>query len=53
MCNAASMGDHIHILVVHEVLMYSTVLGNVVVDKDKSQMHYKSMGLQIPKRVLP
>ena len=53
MCNAAHMNDKICILVANEVLMYSTALGNLVVDKDQSQTHYQLMGLQNPKWAIP
>ncbi len=39
MCYAAHMNDRICILDANEVLLYSAVLGNLVVDKDKSQTH--------------
>ena len=53
MCNAAHMNDRICILVANEVLMHSTALGNLVVNKDQSQTHYQLMGLQNPKWVVP
>ena len=33
--------------------MYSTALGNLVVDKDNSMMHYQKMGPQHPKWAQP
>ncbi len=53
MCNAAHMSDKICILVANEVLMYSTALGNLVVDKDQTMTHYQMIGLQNPKWAEP
>ncbi len=50
--NAAHMGDRVYILVANEVLAY-TALGNLVVDKDKSQTHCQLMGLENPKWATP
>ncbi len=52
-CNAAHMNNRICILVANAVLMYSTALGNLAVDKDKSQTHYHLMGLQNPRWAIP
>jgi hypothetical protein len=35
MCNAACMSDRVGILPANEVLLYSTALGNLVLEKDR------------------
>lgn len=53
MCNAARMSDRVCILQANEVLMYSTALGNLVMDKDCTSTHYQRIGLQNPKWAEP
>ena len=49
MCNAANMNERVHILIANEVLMFSTALCNLVMNKDNSMTHHQKMGLQNPK----